>query len=128
MNENVKNLLENQTWFVATCDEEPNVVPIGFKTVLEDGRLAMGDVFMNMTCKNVIKNGKIAISVCDFVTAESYQIKGTAIYVTEGKEVDLFQTMAEATFKGNANVKGAILINPEKVIISTPGPDNNKLI
>lgn len=128
MNENVKKLLENQTWFVATCGQEPNVVPIGFKAVLKDGKLAMGDVFMNMTCENVIKNGKIAISVCDFATAEAYQIKGTAIYVTKGKEVDLFQAMAEATFKGAANVKGAIIVNPEKIIVSAPGPDNNKLI
>lgn len=128
MNEQVKKLLGEQLWFLATCGDEPNVVPVGFKTVLEDGKLAVGDVFMNITRSNVLSNGKIAIAVCNPATAECYQIKGSVEYVTEGPVVDIFQAMAEATFKGAANAKGALVITPEKVIIASPGPDNNKFL
>ena len=128
MNEQVKKLLEEQIWYLATCGDEPNVVPVGFKAVLEDGTLAVGDVFMNITRSNVLNNGKIAIAVCNPATAEGYQIKGSVQYVTEGPVLDLFQAMAEATFKGAANAKGALVIAPEKVIVSTPGPDNNKIL
>ncbi len=128
MNEKVKKVLEEQMWYVATFDDEANVVPIGFHAVLGDGKLALGDVFMNITKKNIEKNGKVAISVCDPATMESYQIKGKAEYVSEGPLVDMFQKMAEAAFKGALKAKGAVTVTPEKVIISTPGPDNNKIL
>ena len=38
----------------------------------------------------------------------------------------MFQAMAQATFNGAVNAKGALIITPEKVIVATPGPDNNK--
>lgn len=30
MNETVRNLLNEQVWYIATCGDEPNVVPVGF--------------------------------------------------------------------------------------------------
>ena len=36
MNENVKKVLEEQLWYVATCGDEPNVVSMGFKKVMDD--------------------------------------------------------------------------------------------
>ena len=39
-NENVKKVLTENMWDVATCsDGEPNVVPVAFKDVTEDGKL-----------------------------------------------------------------------------------------
>lgn len=128
MNENVKKVLEEQLWYVATCGDEPNVVPMGFKKVMDDGTLAIGDVFMNMTLNNVLANGKIAICVCNPATSEAYQIKGTAAYVTEGPVVDMFQAMAESVFKGALKAKGAVVVTPEKVIVASPGPNNNKIL
>lgn len=47
---------------LATCaDGEPNVVPVAFKDVTEDGKLVVGDVFLETTLKNIKANeGKIA--------------------------------------------------------------------
>lgn len=59
---------------------------------------------------------------------EGYQIKGTAEYVTEGAIVDAFKAMVEEMFKGAATAKGALIITPEKVIVTTPGADNKKEI
>lgn len=129
-NENVKNVLESSMWDLATCAAgEPNVVPVAFKMVTEDGKLAVGDVFLETTLKNLKANdGKIAISVYDAKTLEGYQIKGTAEYVTEGAVVDTFKKMVEDMFNGAATAKGALLITPEKVIVTTPGADNKKVL
>lgn len=43
MNESVQKLLKENMWDLATCaNGEPNVVPVAFKDVLPDGRLAVG--------------------------------------------------------------------------------------
>ncbi len=129
-NENVKKVLESSMWDLATCaNGEPNVVPVAFKMVTEDGKLAIGDVFLETTLNNIKANdGKIAISVYDAKTLEGYQIKGVAEYVTEGAIVDTFKKMVEDMFNGAAAAKGALLVTPEKVIVTTPGAENKKVL
>lgn len=130
LNESVVKLLKEGMWDLATCaNGEPNVVPVAFKDVTEDGKLVVGDVFLETTLNNIKANdGKIAISVYDAQNLEGYQIKGTAQYVTEGEIVDTFKAMVEEMFNGAATAKGALIITPEKVIITTPGADNKKEI
>ena len=130
MNEQVVALLKSGIWDLATCaDGEPNVVPVAFKDVTEDGKLVVGDVFMETTLRNIKANGgKIAISVYDGQSLEGYQIKGLAEYVTEGPVVDTFKNMVEAMFNGAATAKGALIISPEQVIVTTPGADNKKIL
>jgi len=88
----------------------------------------MGVVLMETTLKNIAANGKVAISACDGATAEGYQVKGTAEFVIEGPVVDMFKKIAEDTFKGALPAQGALIVTPEKVIVTTPGPDNKKLV
>lgn len=128
LNGNIKKLLKESMWDLATCqNNEPNVVPVAFKDVTEDGKLIVGDVFLETTLKNIqANNGKIAISVYDAQNLEGYQIKGTAEYLTEGNIVDTFKAMVEKMFNGAVTAKGALIINPEKVIVTTPGSDNKK--
>ena len=128
LNESVIKVLKNSMWDLATCaNGEPNVVPV--KDVTEDGKLVVGDVFLETTLNNIKANdGKIAISVYDAQSLEGYQIKGTAEYVTEGDVVDTFKAMVESMFKGAATAKGALIITPAKVIVTTPGADNKKEI
>ena len=130
MNEQVVALLKSDIWDLATCaDGEPNVVPVAFKDVTEDGKLVVGDVFLETTLRNIKANGgKIAISVYDGQSLEGYQIKGLAEYVTEGPVVDTFKNMVEAMFNGAATAKGALIISPEQVIVTTPGADNKKVL
>ena len=130
MNENVVKLLKANMWDLATCaNGEPNVVPVAFKDVTEEGKLVVGDVFLETTLNNIkANNGKIAISVYDPQNLEGYQIKGTAEYVTEGQVVDTFKAMVEKMFNGAATAKGALVITPEKVIVTTPGADNKKVL
>lgn len=128
LNEAVIKVLKNSMWDLATCaDGEPNVVPVAFKDVTEDGKLVVGDVFLETTLNNIRANGgKIAISAYDAQSLEGYQVKGTAEYVTEGAVVDTFKAMVEKMFNGAATAKGALIISPSKVIVTTPGADNKK--
>jgi predicted pyridoxine 5'-phosphate oxidase superfamily flavin-nucleotide-binding protein len=130
MNDNVKKLLKESMWDLATCSNgEPNVVPVAFKDVTEDGKLVVGDVFLETTLHNIKANhGKLAISVYDAKNLEGYQIKGTAEYVTEGKIVDTFKAMVEKMFNGAATAKGALIITVDKVIVTTPGSENKKVL
>lgn len=130
LNENVKKLLVENMWDIATCtDTEPNVVPVAFKDITEAGKLVVGDVFLETTLNNLkATDGKIAISVYDAKSLEGYQIKGNAEYVTEGTIVDMFKTMVEKMFHGAATAKGALIITPEKVIVTTPGANNKKVL
>ena len=130
LNESVIKVLKNGMWDLATCaDGEPNVVPVAFKDVTEDGKLVVGDVFLETTLKNIRANGgKIAISAYVAQSLEGYQIKGTAEYVTEGEVVDTFKAMVEKMFNGAATAKGALVITVSKVIVTTPGADNKKEI
>ena len=130
LNEAVIKMLKNSMWDIATCaDGEPNVVPVAFKDVTEDGKLIVGDVFLETTLNNIKANGgKLAISAYDAQSLEGYQIKGTAEYVTEGAVVDTFKAMVEKMFNGAATAKGALIIAPSKVIVTTPGADNKKEI
>lgn len=128
LNENVKKLLDENLWDLATCaNGEPNVVPVAFKAVTPDDKLVVGDVFLETTLNNLRANGgRIAISVYDPETLAGYQIKGKAVHVTEGDVVETFKTMVEKMFNGAATAKGALIITPEKVIVTTPGADNKK--
>ncbi len=130
MNESVIKVLKENMWDLATCaNGEPNVVPVAFKDVTEDGKLLVGDVFLKTTLDNLNANGgKIAVSVYNAQTLEGYQIKGTAAYLTEGEIVDTFKQTVESMFNGAATAKGALVITPDKVIVTTPGADNKKVL
>lgn len=86
-------------------------------------------MFLQTTLDNLKANdGKIAISAYDAQKLQGYQIKGTAVYVTEGPVVDTFKKIVEDMFKGAATAKGALVITPERIIVTTPGADNKKVI
>ena len=130
LNESVIKVLKNSMWDLATCaNGEPNVVPVAFKDVTDDGKLVVGDVFLETTLNNIkAGNGKIAISAYDAQNLEGYQIKGEASYVTDGELVDKFKAMVEKMFHGAATAKGVLVITPSKIIVTTPGADNKKEI
>lgn len=130
LKESVVKLLKEQMWDLATCSgNRPNVVPVAFKDVTLAGELVVGDVFLNTTLQNLQENGgRIAVSAYDAKNLEGYQIQGTARYVTEGAVVDTFKAMVEEMFHGAATAKGALIITPEQVIVTTPGPNNRQVL
>lgn len=130
LTEAVKKVLTENMWDLATCsDNQPNVVPVAFKDVTADGKLVIGDVFLETTLKNLQANGgKIAISVYNATSLEGYQIKGSAEYVTFGELVETFKNAVETMFHGAATAKGALIVTPEQVIVTTPGAENKTVL
>lgn len=130
LNENVKKLLKENMWDLAACSAGvPNVVPVALKDVTDDGKLVVGDVFLDTTLRNLAANGgRIAIFVYDAKTLEGYQIRGAAERVSDGPVVAMFKAMVEQMFQGAATAKGALVITPETVIVTTPGAGNKKVL
>ena len=130
LNENVKKTAQGNMWDLATCSAGvPNVVPVALKDVTDDGKLVVGDVFLDTTLRNLAANGgRIAISVYDAKTLEGYQIRGTAEHVSDGPVVAMLKAMVEQMFQGAATAKGALVITPETVIVTTPGAENKKVL
>ena len=128
MDARVIKVLKENMWDLATCAAgEPNVVPVAFKDVTDDGKLIVGDVFLDTTLRNLRENdNRIAISAYDAKTLEGYQIKGVTEYQTEGIVVDTFKKVVEQMFDGAVTAKGALVITPERVIVTTPGGENKK--
>ena len=102
LNENVIKVLNESMWDLATCaDGRPNVVPVAFKEIDEEGNLHIGDVFLQTTLANLKANGgRIALSAYNPKTLEGYQIKGTTTYTAEGAYVEKFKGEVESMFKG----------------------------
>ena len=123
--ENVKKVFNDNTWFITTCGDEPNVVPVGFKCINDEGKFFIAAVLLETTIANIQANGKIAIAAAG-EGAESYQVKGTAELVTEGPEYEYFVKLADDTFKGAFPCKCAVKVTPEKLIVATPSGQNKQ--
>lgn len=126
--DNVKKVFEENLWYIATGGDEPNVVPVGFKRVCEDGRLAIGAVLLETTLENIRGNGRAAVACANPMTGEAYQIKGTAELVTQGDAYAHYQKLTEDTFKGAMQLKCAVLITPERLINASPNEHNKEEI
>ena len=127
MNEQVKKVLSENFWDLATCvNNEVNVVTVAHKMVMEDGTLTMGAVFMDKTLENIKLNNKVAIAVFAKDHIEGYQIKGTAKYITEGPLVDKYKAIVEGHTNAMETAKGVVIVTIDKIYVTTPGANNNK--
>lgn len=126
--DNVKKVFEENLWYIATCGDEPNVVPVGFKCVCTDGRLAIGAVLLEATLENIKANGKVALAAANSLTGEAYQIKGTAELVCEGEAFEHYSKLTQDTFKGAMQLKCAVIITPERLINASPNEHNKEEI
>lgn len=116
---------ETNIWVFATCGDKPNVGPIFFKKIDEQGNIVLFDVFMKKNLQNLVNNQNVALTVFNAQTLQGYQIKGTATYSTDDA---LIKAGNEQTSKMNLPTKGAVIINIEEVYVQTPGPDVGKIL
>jgi predicted pyridoxine 5'-phosphate oxidase superfamily flavin-nucleotide-binding protein len=61
------------------------VVPVGLVEVLDDSTIAIVDVRMDKTRKNLAENDNVALAVTDVNRLVGYQFKGKAYVVSEGE-------------------------------------------
>ncbi len=126
--DNVKKVFNENLWYLATCGDALNVVPVGFKRVCDDGKLAIGAVLLDTTLENIRANGKVAVACANPVTGEAYQIKGTAELVCEGEAYAHYSQLTKNTFKGAMQLKCAVIITPERLINASPNEHNKEEI
>ncbi|MBQ7681953.1 MAG: pyridoxamine 5'-phosphate oxidase family protein [Oscillibacter sp.] len=126
MPENVRKVFTDNLWFLSTYGDGPNVVPVGFKCVTDDGRFAIGALLLDTTLENIRANGRAAIAAANPLTAEAYQVKGAAELVTEGPIYEHYANLAEETYHGAHPVKCAVIVTPEKLIVASPDERNKQ--
>ena len=117
----VAEIFENEAYHqfaTSSRDGKPNICNIGGKFIRDDGEIVMVDNFMKKTIANLQENSEIAILIRR--EKESYQIKGTARYLTTGEEYDQAYKWMKA--KGDKYpAKGAIIITIHSVYNSMTG-------
>ncbi|MDD5090037.1 MAG: pyridoxamine 5'-phosphate oxidase family protein [Candidatus Wallbacteria bacterium] len=122
----VKAVFESETFIsMATCsaDGRPNICNVGGKFLRSDGKIIVVDNYMDKTLKNILENNEVALLVRK--DRESYQIKGTARYVTSGAEYDEAYKWMKAVGE-KYPVKGALIMEVLSVFNSMSGPDAGK--
>lgn len=124
----VQKVFEENLWYLATCGDEPHVVPVGFKCICADGKLAVGAVLLNQTLENIRRGSKIAVCAANPLTGDAYQIKGTAELQTEGAAFDHYDQLTEDTFKGEIHLKCVVIITPEQLLCCAPNEHNSEEI
>jgi len=73
--EELKKALNDNMWFITTCGEDgPHAVPVGFKCVTDDGKLAFAVCCLEKTMKNYQANGQLVISVCAGAAGSGFSI------------------------------------------------------
>ncbi len=126
--DNVKKVFNENLWYIATCGDAPNVVPVGFKRVCDDGKLAIGAVLLETTLENIKANGRVAVACANPLTGEAYQIKGTAELMCVGEAYEHYSKLTKDTFKGAMQLKCSVIITPERLITASPNEHNKEEI
>ena len=97
LDESMKQALRSNISFLATCSKDriPHVIPVGLVEVLDDSTIAVVDVLMKKTIKNLAENGIAALVVTDIGRMNRYLFKGNALVVTNGEIIEWARKLAE---------------------------------
>ena len=98
----------------------PNVSAIASKKVMDEKTIMTIDTFHNKTLKNINQNGNIALAM--WKESVGYQIKGKAVYHTEGKVFEEGKAWI-LQLKPKKIVKGVIIIEITDIYYLTPDYD-----
>lgn len=124
----VKKLFNEETIIAfATADKEgdPNVVPIYWKTIVNDETILLLDNFMKQTKQNIQENRKVCVSFWNMDSGKAYKIKGTAVYHSEGAIYDKGKEFMHSKKPGQTP-RGIVEIRVEEIYTIGSGPDAGK--
>lgn len=121
LNKEVAEIFEQELFHqfaTASCDGIPNICTIGAKYIREDGKIVVVDNYFNKTLSNLKENTEVSILIRR--AKESYQIKGTAVYLSEGKEYEEAYKWIKA-INEKYPARGAVIITVHSVYNSASG-------
>jgi predicted pyridoxine 5'-phosphate oxidase superfamily flavin-nucleotide-binding protein len=80
LDDSMKTALRNNISYLATCSKDgvPHVIPVGLVEVLDDSTIAVVDVLMKKSRKNLAENDHAALAVTDANRLVGYSFKGEA--------------------------------------------------
>ena len=128
LTDEVRGVIEkSKGWAFATTDQtgNPNVVSIAFGKVLSESQIMLIDVFMDKSLENISENPRVALSVWDMEALQGYQLKGTAKVETNGEAFNEAARMVKSMMP-QLKAKGVVIIDVDKIYITSPGPDIGK--
>ncbi|UGV40343.1 pyridoxamine 5'-phosphate oxidase family protein [Methanococcoides orientis] len=113
-----------QVFPVATASKEgvPNVVPIGFVSLVDDSTIWIADNFMKKSLSNVMENPKVSIYIWGPKTKGSFQIKGDVELKTSGPEFEKMQEIVHSKMV-QAPAKSLLVMKITDVYDCSPGPN-----
>jgi predicted pyridoxine 5'-phosphate oxidase superfamily flavin-nucleotide-binding protein len=89
--------------------------------------LVIGDIFMNATQRNVVKNGHVSFCVWDEQMDRSYKFKGTACYEMSSAAYEVANQNLHQK-KPDKNFRGVIVVVITEVYDAFCGPNAGRLI
>ena len=128
LNEPMKNLLKNTKLIplaTSSASGEPNVVPIGMFSLVDDETLWIIDNFMQKTLNNVKENPKVSFYLWSPECDDSYQVKGSITLVTGGPDLVKAKAIAESIRPG-LPTKSLLIMKIKEVYSVAPGPTAGK--
>lgn len=126
----IKKLFNDQKLIAfGTSDRKnnPNVVPIYWKTIIDDETILLLDIFMGTTKHNIQENEKVCISFWDAQSQEAYKIKGKSKYHADGPIYEKGKKFIQSK-KHKQTPKGVVEIRAEEIYTIKPGPNAGKKI
>ena len=106
----------------ATSDKQgvPNIVPIHWKTIIEQDRILLIDNYMKMSKSNLMENSKVCLSFWDPGTDDAYKFKGEAVYYDSGA---VFEKGRQFILdqKPEADPKGVVEVRVKDIYTIKPG-------
>ena len=123
--EEVKKLFEaQQVVALATADTKgmPNVVPMQWKTLLDDETVLILDNYMRTTKTNLMENTNVCISFWDPKTNDAYKIKGVGSYHADGPIYDAGKQFMQSK-KPDKAPRGVVAVKITEAYTIKPGPD-----
>ncbi len=126
----VKTILDQKALMaLATCSKEgvPNVVYMLQYWWASEDELAIGDLFMNATRRNVQETGQVSFCVWDEQTGRSYKVKGAARYETNGAAYDVANENLHKK-KPDKNFKGVVVVKVAEIYDASRGPNAGRLV
>ena len=123
---------EQPMWTLSSYGENgPHATPLRWHTVLEDGKLLTCVVFSSKTVKNLDTCDKVCISVFNVMGEhpEGYNFYGKAKFYAEGPYAEIAAKVSAPTAReGFVPKGGAIVIDVDEIVTSSPGPTNHTVI
>ena len=117
INEEQKNLIENNAIALATVDADgnPHCIAVAAVKVVSQNQILITDNYMNKTQKNIKFNNKLVLAVWNRNWENDcigYEFIGIAKYFSSGEWLDKIKTMKE---NDGLPAKGAIVATIEKI-------------